>query len=89
MAINIKNLEDLLQKKAHGVDSSTSTTDLSSIIEASLLATNSLREYDSAGALPAATSNEKIAFVSSDKSIRFNNGTKWDSLVSGSAQAAN
>lgn len=87
MAINIKNIEDLLQKKAYGVDSSTSTSDLSNIIEAALLATNSLREYDSAGLLPAATSNEKIAFISSDKSVRFNNGSKWDTLVSGGVRA--
>jgi len=88
MAINIKNLEELIQKKVHTVTSSTPTADLGDMVEASLLATNSLREYDSAGALPtASTSNEKIAFVGSDKSIRFNNGTKWDALISGAAQA--
>lgn len=87
MAINIKNLEELIQKKAYAVTSSTPTADLGDIVEASLLATNSLREYDSAGLLPAATSNEKIAFVKSDKSIRFNNGSKWDTLTSGAAQA--
>ena len=88
MAINIKNLEELIQKKAYAVTSSTPTADLGDIVEASLLATNSLREYDSAGLLPvASTSNEKIAFVGSDKSVRFNNGSKWDSLTSGAAQA--
>ena len=87
MAINIKNLEELIQKKAYAVTSSTPTSDLGDIVEASLLATNSLREYDSAGLLPAATSNEKIAFVKSDKSVRFNNGSKWDTLTSGAAQA--
>ena len=88
MAINIKNLEELIQKKAYAVTSSTPTSDLGDIVEASLLATNSLREYDSAGLLPAATSNEKIAFVKSDKSVRFNNGQKWDTLTSGAAQAS-
>ena len=88
MAINIKNLEELIQKKAYAVTSSTPTSDLGDIVEASLLATNSLREYDSAGLLPAATSNEKIAFVKSDKSVRFNNGSKWDTLTSGAAQAS-
>lgn len=88
MAINIKNLEELIQKKAYAVTSSTPTSDLGDIVEASLLATNSLREYDSAGLLPAATSNEKIAFVQSDKSVRFNNGQKWDTLTSGAAQAS-
>lgn len=88
MAINIKNLEELIQKKAYAVTSSTPTADLGDIVEASLLATNSLREYDSAGLLPvASTSNEKIAFIGSDKSVRFNNGSKWDSLTSGAAQA--
>ena len=88
MAINIKNLEELIQKKAYAVTSSTPTSDLGDIVEASLLATNSLREYDSAGLLPAASSNEKIAFVQSDKSVRFNNGQKWDTLTSGAAQAS-
>lgn len=87
-SINIKNLEELIQKKAYAVTSSTPSVDLSAMVEASLLATNSIRQYDSDGALPtASTSNDKIAFVLSDKSIRFNNGTKWDSLASGAAQA--
>jgi len=88
MAINIKNLEELIQKKVHTVTSSTPTADLGDMIEASLLATNGLREYDSVGLLPiASTSNEKIAFINNEKSIRFNNGTKWDALISGAAQA--
>lgn len=89
MAINIKNLEELIQKKAYAVTSSTPSADLSAMVETSLLATNSIRQYDSAGLLPiASTSNDKIAFVLSDKSVRFNNGTKWDSLTSGASQAA-
>lgn len=88
MAINIKNLEEIIQKKAYAVTSSTPSVDLSAMVETSLLATNSIRQYDSAGLLPiASTSNDKIAFVLSDKSIRFNNGTKWGSLASGAAQA--
>lgn len=88
MAINIKNLEERIQKKAYAVTSNTPTSELGDIVEAALLATNSLREYDSADLLPTATSsNEKLAYVKKDNSIRFNNGTKWDSLVSGAAQA--
>lgn len=89
MAINIKNLEERIQKKAYAVTSNTPTSELGDIVEAALLATNSLREYDSADLLPTATSsNEKLAYVKKDNSIRFNNGTKWDSLVSGAAQAS-
>jgi len=88
MAINIKNLEEQIQKKAYAVTSNTPTSELGDIVEAALLATNSLREYDSADLLPTATSsNEKLAYIKKDNSIRFNNGTKWDSLVSGAAQA--
>lgn len=88
MAINIKNLEERIQKKAYAVTSNTPTSELGDIVEAALLATNSLREYDSADLLPTATSsNEKLAYIKKDNSIRFNNGTKWDSLVSGAAQA--
>lgn len=87
MAINIKNLQERIQKKAYAVTSNTPTSELGDIVEAALLATNSLREYDSADLLPTATStNEKLAYVKKDNSIRFNNGKKWDNLVSGAAQ---
>lgn len=89
MAINIKNIEELLQKKAYAVDSATPVSDLADMVEATLLLTNSLVQYDSAGALPTASStNVKIAFISSDKSIRFNMGGRWDSLTSGGSRAA-
>jgi len=87
MAINIKNLQEQIQKKAYSATSSTPTAELGDIIEASLLATNSLRQYDSASALPLATSsNEKLAYIKKDNSIYFNNGKKWDVLEAGAAQ---
>lgn len=88
MAINIKNLEQIIQKKAFSASPTTPISELSDIIEMSLLATNSIVEYDSAGALPtASTSNAKLAYVKSDRSLRLNTGTKWNSMASGGAQA--
>ena len=88
MAINIKNLEEIIQKKAFATSPTTPVSDLGDIVEMSLLATNSIVEYDSAGALPtASTSNAKLAYVKSDRSLRLNTGTKWNSMASGGAQA--
>ena len=39
MAINIKNLEERIQKKAHLVDSNTAVDDLTDMVEAALLLT--------------------------------------------------
>lgn len=84
MAINIKNIEDAIQRKAYAVDSSTSVNDLSDMVEAALLITGGLREYADSAELPtAATSNDKIAFVKDQKSIRFNNGKIWAGTASG------
>ena len=88
MAINIKNLEEIIQKKAFATSPTTPVSDLSDIVEMALLSTNSIREYDSAGVLPtASTSNAKLAYVKSDRSLRLNTGTKWNSMSSGGAQA--
>lgn len=84
MAINIKNIEDAIQRKAYAVDSSTSVNDLSDMVEAALLVTGGLREYADSAELPtAATSNDKIAFVKDQKAIRFNNGKIWAGTASG------
>lgn len=88
MAINIKNLEEIIQKKAFATSPTTPVSDLSDIVEMALLSTNSIVEYDSSGALPtASTSNAKLAYVKSDRSLRLNTGTKWNSMSSGGAQA--
>ena len=84
MAINIKNIEDAIQRKAYAVDSSTSVNDLSDMVEAALLITGGLKEYADSAELPtAATSNDKIAFVKDQKAIRFNNGKIWAGTASG------
>ena len=86
MAINIKNLEERIQKKAHVVDSNTSVDDLTDMVEAALLLTGSLKSYADSSQLPAATgSNEKIGFIEDIKAIKFNNNKSWSSLVSGEA----
>ena len=55
MAINIKNLEERIQKKAHLVDSNTAVDDLTDMVEASLLLTGSLKTYADSSELPTAT----------------------------------
>ena len=88
MAINIKNLEESIQKKAHLVDSNTSVDDLTDMVEASLLLTGSLKTYADSSELPTATgSNEKIGFIQDIKAIRFNNGKEWVTTASGEVQA--
>jgi len=88
MAINIKNLEERIQKKAHVVDSNTSVSDLSDMVEAALLLTGSLKTYADSSELPTATgSNEKIGFIQDIKAIRFNNGKEWVTTASGEVQA--
>ena len=84
MAINIKNLEERIQKKAHLVDSNTSVDDLTDMVEAALLLTGSLKTYADSSELPTATgSNEKIGFIQDNKTIRFNNGKDWVGTASG------
>ena len=88
MAINIKNLEERIQKKAHVVDSNTSVDDLSDMVEAALLLTGSLKTYADSSELPTATSsNEKIGFIQDIKAIKFNNGKEWVTTASGEVQA--
>jgi hypothetical protein len=86
MAIDIKNLVQLIQKKEHAVTSSTSVQDMIDILKAAQKAEGSLiRNYDSAGDLPdAATTNERIAYLSDTRTLRFNNGT-WDNPLLGAA----
>ena len=84
MAINIKNLEERIQKKAHVVDSNTSVDDLTDMVEAALLLTGSLKTYADSSELPTATSsNEKIGFIQDIKAIKFNNGKAWVGMASG------
>ena len=88
MAINIKNLEERIQKKAHVVDSNTSVSDLSDMVEAALLLTGSLKTYADSSELPTATgSNEKIGFIQDIKAIKFNNGKEWVTTASGEVAA--
>ena len=88
MAINIKNLEERIQKKAHVVDSNTSVDDLTDMVEASLLLTGSLKTYADSSELPTATSsNEKIGFIQDIKAIKFNNGKEWVTTASGEVAA--
>ena len=88
MAINIKNLEERIQKKVHLVDSNTSVDDLTDMVEAALLLTGSLKTYADSSELPTATSsNEKIGFIQDIKAIKFNNGKEWVGMASGEAQA--
>ena len=88
MAINIKNLEERIQKKAHVVDSNTTVDDLTDMVEAALLLTGSLKTYADSSELPTAIgSNEKIGFIQDIKAIRFNNGKEWVTTASGEVQA--
>jgi len=89
MAVDIKNLVQLIQKKEHAVTSSTSVEDMINILKAAQKAEGSLiRNYDSAGDLPdAATTTERIAYLSDTRTLRFNNGT-WDNPLLGAAAAA-
>ena len=85
MAVNITNLAEILQRKIYSVSSSTSVTELNDLLKAAKLADDSvIREYDSDGSLPAAaSSNERLAYITSNGVIRFNTGSAWQSLLSG------
>ena len=87
MAINIKNLEARIQKKAASVTSKTPTAELGDIIEAANLATGGLAQYDSAGLLPTASStqNIKMAYLKKDNSVRFNSGSAWNKMTPNAA----
>lgn len=89
MAIDIKNLVELIQKKEHGVDSNTSMQDLLDILKAAQKAEGAvIRSYDSDGALPdAATSYERIAYMTNTKTLKFNNGA-WDDPLLGAVSTA-
>lgn len=85
MAINIKNLQERIQKKVFSVSPSTPTADLGDIVEAATLATGSLRQYDSAGLLPSVTSTQaQIAYTKKDNAIKHKsaNTTTWKTLTS-------
>lgn len=84
MAINIKNLQERIQKKVFSVSPSTPTADLGDIVEAATLATGSLRQYDSAGLLPSVTSTQaQIAYTKKDNAIKHKsaNATTWKTLT--------
>ena len=84
MAINIKNLQERIQKKIFSVSPSTPTADLGDIVEAATLATGSLRQYDSAGLLPSVASTQaKIAYNKKDNAIKHKsaNTTTWKTLT--------
>lgn len=85
MAVNITNLAEIIQRKIYSVSSSTSVTELNDLLKAAKLADDSvIREYDSDGSLPtAASSNERLAYITSNGVIRFNTGSAWQSLLSG------
>ena len=85
MAINIKNLQERIQKKVFSVSPSTPTADLGDIVEAATLAIGSLRQYDSAGLLPSVTSTQaQIAYTKKDNAIKHKsaNTTTWKTLTS-------
>ena len=84
MAINIKNLQERIQKKIFSVSPSTPTADLGDIVEAATLATGSLRQYDSAGLLPSVASTQaQIAYTKKDNAIKHKsaNTTTWKTLT--------
>lgn len=88
MAIDIKNILQIVQAKIAGVDSNTSTEDLGYLLNLAKRVDGSLvRSYDSDGALPDATlTTERMAYITSTGVMRFNNG-QWDA-VSGIADPA-
>jgi hypothetical protein len=85
MAINIRNVLELLQQKEHEVTSSTSTDDLITLFKAAKKGAGAvIRSYDSDGLLPdATTTTERIAFSEAVGELRFNNNGQWDYIVSG------
>ena len=87
MAINATHILELVQRKIATANSSTSTADLDKLLTLAKQVDGSLiRSYDSDGALPdASLTNEKMAFITSTGSIKFNNG-RWD--TAGAAAAA-
>lgn len=83
MAIDIKNILEIVQRKIAAVGPSTSTEDLSYLLKlAKRLDGTTLVSYDSDGSLPdPATSNERLAFITSTGQVKFNNGA-WDTIAS-------
>ena len=83
MAIDIKNILEIVQRKIAAVGPSTSTEDLSYLLKlAKRLDGTTLVSYDSDGSLPdPATSNERLAFITSTGQVKFNNGA-WDVIAS-------
>lgn len=82
MAIDIKNILEIVQTKIAAVGPSTSTEDLSYLLKlAKRLDGTTLVSYDSDGLLPdATTSNERLAFITSTGQVKFNNGA-WDVIA--------
>ena len=87
MTINATHILELVQRKIATANSSTSAADLDKLLTLAKQVDGSLiRSYDSDGALPdASLTNEKMAFITSTGSIKFNNG-RWD--TAGAAAAA-
>ena len=82
MAIDIKNILELVQRKIAAVDSTTSTADLQKLLNLAKRVDGSLmRSYDSDGSLPdAGSTTERMAYITSTGVVKFNNG-RWDNLT--------
>jgi len=83
MAIDIKNILEIVQRKVANVDASTSTADLQKLLNLAKRVDGSLmRTYDSDGSLPdAGSTTERMAYITSTGVVKFNNG-RWDNLTS-------
>ena len=84
MAINIKNLQERVQKKVASISPSTPSADLNRIVEASTLALGSVRQFDSAGALPSVVATQaQIAYSKKDNAIyhKSDGTTTWKTLT--------
>ena len=79
MAIDIKNILQLVQTKIAAVDANTSTEDIGYLLNLAKRVDGSMvRSYDSDGLLPdAASTTERLAYITSTGIMRFNNG-QWD-----------
>jgi len=82
MAIDIKNILEIVQRKVANVDASTSTADLQKLLNLAKRVDGSLmRTYDSDGSLPdAGSTTERMAYITSTGVVKFNNG-RWDNLT--------
>lgn len=82
MAIDIKNILEIVQRKVANVSASTSTADLQKLLNLAKRVDGSLmRTYDSDGSLPdAGSTTERMAYITSTGVVKFNNG-RWDNLT--------